>query len=271
MTRPLRIEYPGALYHLTSRGNARAEIYLSDHDRLLFLDILEAVCNRLRWPCYAYCLMSNHYHLMIETPEGNLSKGMRQLNGVYTQHFNRRHGRSGHVFQGRSTSILVDRDAYLLELSCYVVLNPVRAGIVQEPEQWPWSSYGATVGTAQAPSWLACDVLLSDFGQGRAQARERYAQFVLDGIHRSSIWSALQQQMYLGDERFVTQMQSRLAADAALEEVPRVQRQPPPPSLAAMAQEHADRRTAMAAAYFSGAYPMKAIAAYFGVHYSTVS
>lgn len=215
--------------------------------------------------------MSNHYHLVIETPEGNLSKGMRQLNGVYTQRFNRYHGRSGHVFQGRYKSILVDRDTYLLEVSRYVVLNPVRAGMVRWPEQWPWSSYDATAGTATAPGWLARDVLLHHFGRRRAQARQRYVQFVLDGMKRSGIWGALQQQIYLGDQQFVAQMQSWLTADDTLEEVPKVQRRRPPPSLQVIAQEHVDRTSAMAAAYLSGAYTMKAIAVYFGVHYSTVS
>ena len=271
MARPLRIEYPGALYHLTTRGNARDDIFFSDRDRQLFLDILGEVCERLQWLCYAYCLMSNHYHLIIETPEANLSKGMRQLNGVYTQRFNRCHGRSGHLFQGRYKSILVDRDAYLLEVSRYVVLNPVRARMVHRPEQWPWSSYGATAGTAQTPKWLAHDVLLSHFSRRRVQAHERYIQFVLDGVTQSNIWDGLQQQIYLGDDQFIIQIQSRLRLDDALDEVPRVQRQQPPPSLQTIAREHADRVTAMAAAYLSGAYTMKAIAAYFGVHYSTVS
>ncbi len=271
MARPLRIEYPGALYHLTSRGNARADIYLSDDDRQLFLDCLAAVCDRWQWLCYAYCLMNNHYHLMIETPEGNLSKGMRQLNGVYTQRFNKRHGRSGHVFQGRYKSILVDRDAYLLELSRYVVLNPVRAGLVHRPEQWSWSSYGATAGSSQAPTWLACEGLLKHFGRGRTLARQRYVQFVLDGINRASIWSELQQQIYLGGERFVAEMQSQLSMGEALDEVPKEQWQLRPPSLEELAREHVDRDTIMAVAYLSGAHTMKAIATYFRVHYSTVS
>ena len=146
MARPLRLEYSGALHHVTSRGNGQAAIYLGDEDRRDFLRLLGGVVEQARWRCHAYCLMDNHYHLLIETPEANLSKGMRQLNGPYTQRFNRRQGRVGHVFQGRFKSILVERDAHLLEVARYVVLNPVRAGMVRSVKDWPWSSYRATAG-----------------------------------------------------------------------------------------------------------------------------
>ena len=138
MTRPLRLAYPGALYHVTTRGNARQAIYTDDQDHSTFLAVLAAVVMRSQWLCHAYCLMDNHYHLLIETPQGNLSAGMRQLNGVYTQRFNRRHTRVGHVFQGRFKAILVERENYLLELCRYVVLNPVRAGLISEWKQYPW-------------------------------------------------------------------------------------------------------------------------------------
>ncbi len=131
MARPLRLSYPGALYHVTARGNARQAIYTDDADRQIFLSVLEDVVARYHWLCHAYCLMDNHYHLLLETPEENLSAGMRQVNGVYTQRFNRRHGRVGHVFQGLVKAILVEPDRYLLELCRYVVLNPMRAGIVR--------------------------------------------------------------------------------------------------------------------------------------------
>jgi REP element-mobilizing transposase RayT len=271
MARPLRIEFPGALYHVTSRGNGRADISLDDGDRQVFLDVLEAVCQRMNWLCYAYCLMTNHYHLVIETPEGNLAKGMRQLNGVYTQLFNRRHDHVGHVFQGRYKAILVDRDDYLLELIRYVVLNPVRAGMVEVPDQWPWSSYCATMGQEPVPPWLAQDWLLRQFARTREEARARHAQFVHDGQRHPSIWNSLRNQIYLGSEDFVAHMQARLRDTETLDEIPKVQRHPVPQSLQAFAEAHSNRRTAMAAAYVSGAYTMKAIAEYFGVHYSTVS
>jgi putative transposase len=144
MARPLRIEYPGALYHVTSRGNAGQKIFWTDKDRRYFIELLAYIIERFRWVCYAYCLMDNHYHLVIETREANLSKGMRQLNGIYTQKYNWKHHRTGHVFQGRYKAIIVDRDAYLLEVCRYVVLNPVRAHAVEKIEDWKWSSYRAT-------------------------------------------------------------------------------------------------------------------------------
>lgn len=148
MARPLRIELSGGLYHVTSRGDGREDIYFSDADRRAWLALLGQVCGRFNWVCHAYCLMSNHYHLAIETPEGHLAQGMRQLNGVYTQRVNRTHGRVGHVFQGRYKAILVEKDSHLLALARYVVLNPVRAGMVGDVGDWPWSSHAAMVGLA---------------------------------------------------------------------------------------------------------------------------
>ena len=132
MARPLRLEFPDALYHVTSRGDRREDNYYADADHQAWLAVLGQVCQRFNWVVYAYCLMSNHYHLLVQTPEGNLSAGMRQLNGVYTQQINRVHGHVGHLFQGRFKAVLVDQESYLLELARYVVLNPVRAGMVAD-------------------------------------------------------------------------------------------------------------------------------------------
>jgi len=154
MARPLRLQFPHAPYHVTSRGNARQKIYDDAQDRDQFLSNLAHVVSRFGWCCHAYCLMDNHYHLVIETPRANLSMGMRQLNGLYTQTYNRRHGRVGHLFQGRYAAIVVEKDAYLLELCRYVVLNPVRAKAVKQPSQWVRSSYRATAGRVAAPDWF---------------------------------------------------------------------------------------------------------------------
>ena len=181
MSRPLRIEYPGALYHVTARGNARSHIYRDDTDRKDFLTILAGVVKRFGWVCHAYCLMGNHFHLLIETPKPNLSRGMRQLNGVYTQHFNRRHRRAGHLFQGRFKAILAERDSYFLELARYIVLNPVQAKLAKSAAHYPWSSYRATLGTAPAPQGLTVDGILEHFGKTRPTARKRYAEFVQAG------------------------------------------------------------------------------------------
>jgi REP element-mobilizing transposase RayT len=151
MARPLRLEFPGAVYHLTSRGNARQKIFFTDADRELFLSTLSGVVRRYHWICHAYCLMANHYHLLIETPKANLSIGMRQLNGIYTQSFNRRHHRVGHLFQGRFKAIVVEKEAHLLELCRYVVLNPVRVKGGASARSWKWSSYRATAGRSSVP------------------------------------------------------------------------------------------------------------------------
>jgi putative transposase len=165
LARPLRIEFAGALYHLTARGNARQDIFEDDDDRQMFLESLARVCGRHRWLCHAYCLMSNHYHLLVETGSPTLSKSMKYLNGVYTQYYNRKHARVGHLFQGRFKGILVEKDAYLFELSRYVVLNPVRARMVRLAKHWPWSSYRATAGLALSPECLTTDWILGGFAE----------------------------------------------------------------------------------------------------------
>ncbi|MFT5117647.1 MAG: putative transposase [Kiritimatiellia bacterium] len=173
MARPLRIEFAGALYHITSRGNGREDIYASDSDRQMWLEVFGEVCRRFNWVCHAYCLMGNHYHLLVETPESNLSLGMRQLNGVYTQRFNRSQNRVGHVFQGRYKAILVEKASYLRELARYIILNPVRARMVRSAKDWVWSSYRATAGFKSPYPWLNVEWLLSGFARRRSTACEQ--------------------------------------------------------------------------------------------------
>jgi len=223
MSRPLRLEYAGALYHLTARGNARADIFADDDDRGLFLKLLGQEIAQQGWRCYAYCLMDNHYHLLIETPEPNLVAGMRRLNGVYTQAFNRRHRRVGHVFQGRYKSIVVDKDSYGLELCRYIVLNPVRARMVKRAQNWAWSSYCATAGRVAAPAWLDADWVLGQFG-GRT-AEVAYTRFVAQGLGQASPWDDLKGQIWLGGATFLKRMQ-RLAQAKPAANVPRQQRRP---------------------------------------------
>jgi putative transposase len=205
MARPLRLEFAGALYHVTARGNARQKIYLDAADRHGFLELLGKEIAQQRWICYAYCLMDNHYHLLIETPESNLVAGMRRLNGVYTQAFNRRHRRVGHLLQGRYKSIVVDKNAYLQELCRYIVLNPVRAKAVKRVDQWRWSSYAVTAGDALAQDWVAAQQVRALLG-GRAA----YRRFVAQGVDQASPWKQLRGQIFLGDEDFLGHMQRRL-------------------------------------------------------------
>lgn len=271
MTRPLRIEFPGAVYHVTARGNARGKVFLDKRDHQVFLDVFANVISRYHWCCHAYCLMSNHYHCIIETPDGNLGRGMRELNGVYTQRFNRRHRRVGHLFQGRYKAILVERDNYLLELTRYVVLNPVRAGMVRRTQDWVWSSYRATTGLTTKPAWLDTDWVLSQFARQRKRAQATYARFVAQGKDQPPLSSQLRQQIYLGSDTFIKRMQAKVDTKQDLSEVPRRQRLPRPKPLSTYRHQTRDPKLAMARAYAAGGYTLKAIAQHFGVHYATVS
>jgi REP element-mobilizing transposase RayT len=270
MSRPIRIEFPDALYHVTARGDRREDIFEDDQDRQMFLATLEQVITQFKWTCHAWCLMNNHYHLLIQTPDGNLSKGMRQLNGIYTQASNRRHERVGHLFQGRFKAILVDTDTYLLEVSRYVVLNPVRAGMVKKTEDWAWSSYRASAGLEPAASWLAVDGLLVQFSKRRSLAQQRYAQFVAEGIKSVSPWLNLKGQIFLGDEQFVQRMQSRIQTGNDDVQIPIAQRRPPPPPLDTIVERSPDRNAAILEAYATGGYSYQQIADHFGVHFTTV-
>ncbi|MFA0560639.1 transposase [Vibrio breoganii] len=271
MSRPLRLEFAGALYHVTARGNERNWIFFQDDDFILYLTVLDEVCERYNWVIHAYCLMSNHYHLLLETPDGNLSKGMRQLNGVFTQKINRKHNRVGHLFQGRYKSILVDQETYLLELCRYIVLNPVRAKMVDTPDEWQWSSWHNMVGNNSSPDWLSTDSILLQFASDRDKAVDAYKRFVAEGVG-VEVWPNLRQQVFLGDEAFVAKhlaIQNDLQGD--LREVPLKQRRTKPKTLSEYNHEAVDRSSAMTSAYASGGYTLQQIADYFGVHYSTVS
>ena len=271
MARPMRLEFAGAIYHVTSRGDRREDIYDSDADREHFIKILGDVCQRFNWVCHAYCLMSNHYHLLIETPDANLSKGMRQLNGVYSQAYNRANGRVGHVFQGRYKAIMVEKQDYLLELARYVVLNPVRANMVRSANQWRWSSYRATTGQVLKQGWLNTDWLLSSFSKRKGQAVKRYKAFVAEGQGQPSPWLQLRNQVYLGDDEFMAQMNTLIDADKELGEIPSSQRRPIPKVLSVYEKNTSSRNGAIVEAYLSGDYSLKEVGDYFGLHYSTVS
>ena len=275
MARPLRIEYDGALYHVTSRGNDRKAIFKDDRDRELFLNTLAQVTERFHWICHAYCLMNNHYHLVIETPDGNLSKGMRQLNGVYTQAFNKRHSRVGHVFRGRFKAILVQKDSHFLEVCRYVVLNPVRAKTISHPRQWKWSSYRATAGMVQAHGCLTVDEILSHFGQRKAITHEKYCEFVQAGIDSPSIWADLEAQSLLGVEGFAEGLRHLVTEKQQLREIPKGQRFVGRPTLEKLfsrrrlGKASRDQLIAEAATHYG--YSQMELASFLDLHYSTIS
>ena len=221
MGRPLRVEYPGALYHVTSRGNEKRDIFLDDRDRRKFLGLLEEHHDRHGILIHCYVLMGNHYHLVVETPGGNLITVMHGINSTYTGYFNRGHNRAGHLFQGRYSAILVDKDAYLLQVSRYVHLNPVRAGMVDRPERYEWSSYPGYVWKSREVPWVEYAWVLSQFGRSRRVGREKYGEFVSAGVQQTaeSPFRDLYGQVMLGRDQFIEQTKGLLGAREVSQEI----------------------------------------------------
>lgn len=228
MARQLRLQFPGAIFHLTSRGIERRDIVADDDDRRLLLRLLGEATTRFRWITYQYVLMTNHYHVALQlTEEETLSRGMHWLNSRYAEHFNRRHRRVGHLFQGRFHATLVEKEPYLLEVLRYVVLNPVRAKMVPFPEDYEWSSHRATAGLCAPPPWLAVDQTLSCFAPSPGIARMYYKRFVDDaiGLERCP-WKDAVAQMYLGTNDWVESMRDRIEAKPRSDDHPIAQREP---------------------------------------------
>jgi REP element-mobilizing transposase RayT len=244
----------------------------------MFLDILGFVVKRFDWICHAYCLMGNHYHLLVETPDANLSRGMRQLNGIYTQKFNWKRRKQGHLFQGRYKAILVDRDEYLLELARYMMLNPVRAGLVEAPDDYRWSSYRAVVGQAEKPEFLTTEGILARFGRGNKRAQRRFADFVKAGMKiKKSPWDDLKGQIYLGDESFVKMALQHISEDMdILREVPKGQRYANRPELRQVfagegKRDKQKRNKAIYTAYTDWGYKLQEIGDFLHLHYASIS
>lgn len=276
MARPLRIEYPGAVYHVTGRGNERKAIFRDDQDRRAFLNTLHAVTLRYHWLCHAYCLMKNHYHLVIETPDGNLSLGMRQLNGVYTQGFNRRHKRAGHLFQGRFKAVVIQKESHLLETCRYVVLNPVRGKRVGRPDRWPWSSHLATAGLGKAQPCLTVNWILSQFSSDRKKAEAAYRKFVRDGIGSPSIWHDLKAQSILGEEGFVDHFIDHVRGKERVADIPKSQRFAARPTLGRLFAgseigSRQDRNARIKEAVDRHGYTQKEVADHLELHFTSIS
>lgn len=277
MSRQMRIEYPGAVYHVTSRGNEKNDIFYEDADKNCFLENLADVTKRYNWICHSYCLMTNHYHLLIETPDGNLSYGMRQLNGVYCQRFNAIHARVGHLFQGRYKSIIVDRENYLLELCRYIVLNPVRAKITKRPEDYFWSSYRATIALQKCPEFLTIDCILKQFGDQRSIARKKYIEFVYAGVGGASPWDNLRGKILLGKETFIQTLETLINKKADIPDISRTQRNvlqelaPDIPTLDAKIPSSASRNKTVCDMHHKNGMPINKIAKIFSLHPSTIS
>jgi putative transposase len=274
MARPLRVQFPGGLYHVSARGNEQKLIFADDVDCDSFLRVLALVVERYHVLCHAYCLMNNHYHLLLETPDSNLSHAMRQLNGVYSQRFNRRHGRTGHLLGGRFHAVVVHRDAHLREVSRYIVLNPVRAGLVDDPAEWRWSSYLATVGEAFVPSFLTTEWLLGLSGMTeRAGAQRAYCEFVRARVDEMPE-APTRLESDFGAPRSKLAVPPGFKAGGRLSEIPRAQRFAGRPTLNEVfsgVASRADRNARCAFAVRSFGYTLRELADFLDLHYATIS
>ena len=234
MARPLRIEYPGAFYHVTSRGNEQKDGFKNQRDREKFLEYLETATERYGAVIHVYCLLSNHYHLLLETPAGNLSQIMRHINGAYTTYFNVKRKRAGHLFQGRYKAILVEANEYALELSRYIHLNPVRAGMTANPGGFRWSSYRAYIGETKMPEWLHTEFILGYFGGKAPAAQNKYREFIeelLDSEYETPLKATVASTV-LGSEGFVREISERHLGDKQSErDVPAVKELTSRPSM----------------------------------------
>jgi putative transposase len=223
MARQLRVQFPDALYHVTSRGNNGEAIFKTNEDRILFLSFLGVAAKRFGWSISGWVLMTNHFHLVIQTPNANLSRGMHWLNGKYAARFNRTHRRRGHLFQGRFHSVLIQKESYFREVLRYVVLNPVRAKMVRRAENYRWSSYRATVGLESAPDWLDVAAALASFGNPE-EAQALYGAFVNEVRDGERLWENLTNSIFLGTEDWARAMRKEVEAKPRSTDFPLKQR-----------------------------------------------
>lgn len=284
MARPLRIEFPDAFYHVTSRGNERKTVFRSQKDRERFLSYLESAHYRYGAILHVYCLMDNHYHLLVETPRGNLSQILHHINGAYTTYFNIKHGRSGHLFQGRFKAILVEKDSYGEELSKYIHLNPVRAGLVKNTSEYRWSSYRYYIGMEREPEWLTTTFILSYFGGHGRSTYRKYREFVEEGISKASEnpLRKVVASTFLGGEEFIRrigeeQLEGRKIDRRNVPSVKKVLRGPTPGEIEAVVskviKENAAfyRKWCIHLSHQWSGWRLEEIGAYFGMRGAAVS
>jgi putative transposase len=274
MSRPVRIEFPGATYHITSKGSKGQTIFHDREDRAVFLNILDNVVSRFSWLVHSYVLMDEHFHLVVEVLEANLSKGMRQLNGVYTQHYNRRHHEDGPIFHGRFKSVLFEKNTYLLPVCRHVVLNPVRLGTPSQLNRYRWSSFRATTGTTKTPSFLHTSDLLAEFSKQDKVSRQKFREYVEDGIGCNSPLQERSNQVLLGSAKFVREMQPVLQGVKIVKRGPKQARRRR--SLSALfrtvdTKARSERNELIRRAYLEYGYTLMDIGEHLGLHYTTVS
>lgn len=274
MSRPVRIEFPGANYYVTSRGLNDKLVFRDDEDRAVFLNVLSGVVERFDWVLHTYVMLDSHYHLVVECPKANLSKGMRQLNGVYTQHFNRRHQDDGPLFQGRFRSILFEQNEYLLPLCRHAVLNSVRLGLTGSAQQYKWSSHRAMAGQVNSPEFLTNDAVLGHFGKREKDNQKKYKDFVKSGIGAESPLDARSGQVLLGSPKFVADMQPILNGEKLAKRGPkRAQRRRSLPVLFKNIENKTrmERNSLIRKAHIDHSYTLMEVGEFLGLHYTTVS
>ncbi len=277
MARPLRIEFPGAFYHITSRGNKRHNIFTNHEDRNLWINILAKVVKIHGWICYAFCLMDNHYHLVIQTPHGDLSKGMRDLNGMYTQFFNETHQTTGHIYQGRYKAFVIEKGEYFFEAIRYTVLNPVRANMVKHAKEWPWSSYKVTAYGNKMYPFVDQKLIskhFSRYSKTENLSRERFRKFVQEGIDKDSPFKDARHGTILGSDRFMFEIWEQYVEKEEEPEVKLDERRIARPSLEEIFKEvktMQERNDAIVFARMRCRYSITAIAKHLKMHRSTVS
>jgi REP-associated tyrosine transposase len=276
MARPHRIEFPGALYHVIARGIERRNIFQKDEGKATVLSLLSLLHNRHNIIIYAYCIMDNHYHLLLETPDGNLSRGMQGLNSTYALRFNRKYNRCGPLFQGRYKAYLVEKESYLLALSRYIVLNPVRAMIVSNPSSYAWSSYLYTLHEKKPPDFLATDLILTLFSQDRRTAQREFREFIQGGIHEANPQDKARG-IVLGKESYVANIKERFPKIEEIKEIPRKERFLNAPSLQEIFRDaetrymKETRNHCIYSAFKEHGYTQKEIADQLDIDHSTVS
>ncbi len=270
MARPVRIEFPGAYYYISSKGIEGESVFRDVKDRQQFLTILSEVISRMQWEVYAYNLLADSYQLFIKTPKANLSKGMRQLNGIYTQRYNVKYARNGNIFHGRFKAILIDAENYFQETARQVVRTPILARKTRKLDKWKWGSYQATMGLSETPEWLKTEVLLETFAKQKKRAEAAYDKYIQGSDKDLNILDNVQGQILLGSDAYVAKWKKQLASGKILEKARQRKAKKVKP-LDDYSRRYKDIKTAMVKAYETGNYTLAQIGDYFGVHYSTVS
>lgn len=270
MARPVRIEYPGAYYYLSAKGIEGEAVFKDVKDRQEFLTILSEVIARMQWEVYAYNLLADSFQLLVKTPKANLSKGMRQLNGVYTQRYNVKYGTAGNIFHGRFKAILLDKENYFQEVARQVVRTPIITRKARKLDKWKWGSYQATMGISESPEWLSTDLLLESFGKQKKRAQTAYDKYINACDKDLNILDNVRGQILLGSDAFVAKWKKQLATGKIMEKVRQRKAKKMKP-LADYSKRYKDAKTAMVKAYETGNYTLAQIGDHFDVHYSTVS